>query len=184
MVSTIPLEILDKILIINKDITTSSLLNRHYAVNTILLITRDLVNAVKLNKKDIIKKVYDPEIHNWNKCSSVGDLEIIKWLHKNNIEGCSSVAMDIASDNGHLEVVKWLHFNRTEGCTRDAMDYASENGHLEVVKWLHENRDEGCTQEAIFLASLGGYSEIVNWLYNNRTECNIPDIDEYDLAFY
>ena len=40
----------------------------------------------------------------------------------------------------HLEVVKWLHENRTEGCSTYVMNYAAENGHLEVVKWLHENR--------------------------------------------
>ena len=54
-------------------------------------------------------------------------------------------AMDYASQNGHLNVVKFLHENRNEGCTTCAMDYASENGHLDVVKFLHENRTEGCT---------------------------------------
>jgi len=52
-------------------------------------------------------------------------------------------AMDIAVEYGHLEVVKWLHENCAEGCTTDAMDFAAKSGHLEVVKWLHENRTEG-----------------------------------------
>ncbi len=46
-------------------------------------------------------------------------------------------AMDRAAANGHLEVVRWLHANRTEGCTTSAMDDAAKNGHLEVVQWLH-----------------------------------------------
>ena len=47
--------------------------------------------------------------------------------------------MDCVAERGHLEIVKWLHFNRTEGCTTKAMDCAAEKGHLEVVKCLKEN---------------------------------------------
>lgn len=38
--------------------------------------------------------------------------------------------MDVSSMNGHLEVVKWLHANRTEGCTTNAMDWAAKEGRL------------------------------------------------------
>ncbi len=51
----------------------------------------------------------------------------------------SEVLTHVRAKNGHLAVVKWLHENRTEGCTTDAMDDAASNGHLTVVKWLHEN---------------------------------------------
>jgi hypothetical protein len=44
--------------------------------------------------------------------------------------------MDYAAYSRHLEVVKWLHANRDEGCTTDAMDDAAANGHTEVVEWL------------------------------------------------
>ncbi len=47
--------------------------------------------------------------------------------------------MNLAAANGHLEVIKWLHENRNEGCSTWAMDWAVENGHSEVVKWLREN---------------------------------------------
>ena len=48
--------------------------------------------------------------------------------------------MDLAAEHGHLDVVKLLHKNRKEGCTTYAIDWAARNGHLDVVKWLHENR--------------------------------------------
>mgnify|MGYP003608224870 CR=1 FL=1 len=76
---------------------------------------------------------------------SHGNLDMIKWLHKKNIKGCTSEAMDWAAYRGDLDVVKWLHENRSEGCSIWAMDYAANNGHLEIVKFLHENRTEGCT---------------------------------------
>ncbi|KAF1790257.1 Ankyrin repeat-containing domain [Phytophthora cactorum] len=47
-----------------------------------------------------------------------------------------------AASNGHLEVVKWLHANSNEGCTTFAMSADAANGHLEVVKGLHANRSE------------------------------------------
>jgi hypothetical protein len=55
--------------------------------------------------------------------------------------------MDWAAENGHLHIIKWLHDNRIEGCTTLAMNWAASNGHLHVVQWLHENRTKGCTTE-------------------------------------
>ena len=99
-----------------------------------------------------------------------GHLEVVKWLHENRTEGCTTKAMNWAAENGHLEVVKWLHENRTEGCTTQAMDWASCNGHLNVVKWLHENRTEGCTIKAMNWAAHNGHLEVIKWLHENRTE--------------
>ena len=102
----------------------------------------------------------------WNN----GDLEMVQWLHKKNIKGCTTVAMDRAACHGHLDVVKFLHENRTEGCTEWAMDWAAGNGHLDVVKFLHENRTEGCTQYAMDHAAGNGHLDVVKWLHENRTE--------------
>ena len=93
-----------------------------------------------------------------------GCLNIIKWLHENRNDGCTTNAMDYAATNGHIEIVKWLHENRTEGCTTDAMDGAIVNGYLEVVQWLYENRTEGYTERAIDFITRRGHLEIVNWL--------------------
>ncbi|KAI8929871.1 hypothetical protein BC831DRAFT_441366 [Entophlyctis helioformis] len=57
--------------------------------------------------------------------------------------------MNRAAGKGHLHVVKWLHANRTEGCTTNAMDGAAANGHLHVVTWLLAHRTEGFTYEAL-----------------------------------
>ena len=37
-------------------------------------------------------------------------------------------AMNYAAHNGHLEVIKWLHTNRFEGCSTYAMNSAAGNG--------------------------------------------------------
>ena len=103
-----------------------------------------------------------------------GHLEIVKWLHENRKEGCTTWAMDWAAENGHLNVVIWLHENRKEGCTKWAMDWAAKNGHLNVVIWLHKNRKEGCTTLAMIYAAANGHLEIIIWLHENRTEgCTI-----------
>ncbi|KAF4319091.1 hypothetical protein G195_007588 [Phytophthora kernoviae 00238/432] len=92
-----------------------------------------------------------------------GHLEIVKWLHKNRVEGCSAHAMDSAAAGGHLEVVKWLHDNRTEGCTTSAMDTAAAGGHLTTVQWLWANRTEGCTTVAVDFAIYNGHFPVVKW---------------------
>ena len=47
--------------------------------------------------------------------------------------------MDLTASKGHIEIVKWLHENRKEGCTTRAMYWAERMGHLEIVKWLKDN---------------------------------------------
>jgi len=117
----------------------------------------------------IIKNIIDEPRTLWNVASAYGQLNIIKWLHENRIEG-SFESIDYAAEDGHLNVIKWLHENRNDGCSTDAMDYAALNGHLNVVIWLHENRDEGCTTKAVFFAKSNGYLDVVKWLNENRTE--------------
>ena len=103
----------------------------------------------------------------WNACAKNGHLEIVKILHENRTEGCTTWAMDKAATNGQLEVVKWLHENRTEGCTAWTMNSAAENGHLEVLKFLHENRNEGYTAWAMNRATSNGHLEVAKWLHEN-----------------
>jgi hypothetical protein len=100
-----------------------------------------------------------------------GNLAIVKRLHANRKEGCTSYAMDYAAENGHLKVLKWLHANRQEVCTKYALDRAAENGHLEVVKWLHANGKEEFTTEAIDCAAENGQLKVVKWLHANGHGC-------------
>jgi hypothetical protein len=108
-----------------------------------------------------------------DKAAKYNHLEVIKWLHENRSEGCTTEAMDSACRNRHLEVVKWLHFNRSEGCTYRAlaMNWAASDGYLEVAKWLHENRTEVWTTSSVMDgAARSGHLEVVKWLHENRTE--------------
>ena len=114
-----------------------------------------------------------------------GNLEgVIQW--HNDGKEITYEAMDEAAENGHLNIVKWLHENRTEGCSTKAIDDAAGNGFLDVVKWLHENRTEGCTTSAIDLAAISGHFDIVKFLHENRTEgCTNKAFDGiFNPSFY
>ena len=117
---------------------------------------------------EIAHYAYNPEIHTWNFAAINGHIDLVRWLHFNHKEGCTTNDMDLAAKNGHLEIVKFLHFNRKEGCTKRAMDYAAHNGHLQIVKWLHFNSKEGCTIKAMDWASRNGHIGVVKWL---RKKC-------------
>ena len=98
-----------------------------------------------------------------------GHLHTIQFWHEQqpNVEWNQQV-MDYAAKYGYLTIVKWLHENRMEGCTTKAMDYAAENGHLHLVKWLHENRTEGCTSAAMYWSAYYGHLKVVKYLCENH----------------
>lgn len=102
--------------------------------------------------------------------ASRGLLDVVRWLHRNQNDGCTTKAMDQAATNGHLHVVQWLHLNRSEGCTSRAMRGAIRNNHFQLVKWLHENRTEGCHPQSMDQAAGRGDLELVRWLHANRAE--------------
>ncbi|EGG22236.1 hypothetical protein DFA_04354 [Cavenderia fasciculata] len=103
-----------------------------------------------------------------NIASMYGSVDIVKYLHENRTEGCTSYAMDDAAGGGHLNVVKFLHFHRTEGCSEFAMDGAAQNGHLEI--FLHQHRTEGCTIDTIEFVSQNGHIDVLKFLQENRSE--------------
>ena len=162
----LPLEIIQEIILYTNFHKTVELFPKiaHYIYTPI-----EYEPIHKIKKEDIFdwKYEYIPEKYTWNWCSINGYLSILKWLHQNNIKGCTKYTMDFAAENGHLKIVKWLHLNREEGCTTSAMDYAVSNGHIEIVKWLHHNRTEGCTTDAMDQAKSKGHLEIVKYLKEN-----------------
>jgi hypothetical protein len=88
------------------------------------------------NLKNLKLEKFDSRIHTWKWAAVNGYLQVIEFLHKNRIEGCTKDVMNMAAINGHLDVIQWLHENRSEGCTKEAMNMAAGNGHLEVVRFL------------------------------------------------
>ncbi|KAK1944268.1 hypothetical protein P3T76_004180 [Phytophthora citrophthora] len=86
--------------------------------------------------------------------------------------------MNSTARNGHLDVVKWLHANRSEGCTTEAMGKAAQNNHLAVLKWLDQNRTERFTDKAIRGAVRVGNLEVLEWLYSRQPElCRITAVN-------
>ncbi|KAE9015857.1 hypothetical protein PF011_g7418 [Phytophthora fragariae] len=77
-----------------------------------------------------------------DKAAEDGNLEMVKWLHHNRTEGCSTFAVDLAAASGHLDVIncKFLAENRTEGGTFAAYEFAEEEGHLEILRWFDEHK--------------------------------------------
>lgn len=105
--------------------------------------------------------------YNWSLACHRGLLNVVKWMHTNNVPGCTHAVMDVAAKAGHLDIVRWLHENRSEGCTTNAMTWAAGNGHLDVVQWLHENRKEGCNEYAMEFAANQGHLHVLQWIHAN-----------------
>ncbi|EFA78744.1 hypothetical protein PPL_08205 [Heterostelium album PN500] len=79
-----------------------------------------------------------------------GSLQVVKYFHENHPDDIfSTKIMDVCAGSGSFEVLKFLHFNRTEGCSSAAIDNAAVHGKLEILQFLHANRTEGYTMKAI-----------------------------------
>ena len=76
--------------------------------------------------------------------------------------------MNFAAKRGHLNIIKFLHENRTEGCTTDALDNAAIFGCIVIVKYLLMNRKEGFTENAIIESRKKGYNIISKLLETYR----------------
>ncbi|KYR03033.1 hypothetical protein DLAC_00523 [Tieghemostelium lacteum] len=144
------------------------------------ILAQYLVQYARNNNMEMIEYIYNSTNYKLNEicdprimdnAATNGNLKLLKFLHYNTNQGCSTNAMD----NGSLEVVKFLHENRSEGCTTYAMD----NGSLEVVKFLHENRSEGCSIEALNKPDKSKYQEVLQYLLTNR-----PELKNYNPKDY
>jgi hypothetical protein len=132
-------ELIDYIISLT-DLKTAVLMKNKYAIYKLfdpkICFWWDLNTDIRNKNNYAINKFYNPNLHTWDWAATYGYLDVIKWLHKNGIKGCSSSTMDYAAEHGYLDIVKWLHINRTEGCTKYAIDLAVKNGHLDVVEFL------------------------------------------------
>jgi len=64
-------------------------------------------------------------------------LDVLKFLHENNLGGCTSKAMKMAAKNGSLEMVEYLYYNRSEGNIDAALKIAESKGHYAIINFLH-----------------------------------------------
>lgn len=140
--------------------------------------SRCMFEAIADGKLDIIRFISIVFAKRYENICDVaaeyGQLEILKFLHENELGGCTTEAMDYAAAGGHVEIVKFLHENRQEGCTTEAMDGAAQYGFLDVIKFLHENRKEGCTTSAMDFAIQNGHVDVFKFLKSNRNEGCTP----------
>jgi hypothetical protein len=105
----------------------------------------------------------------WDWAAKSGYLEVIKWLHENLVEGCTTHAMDVAAYKGHFNIVKWLHENRTEGCSSGAITLAACNGHLDIIKFVHEKYPKAdCSEHAMNWAIRDGHFNVVKYIHENK----------------
>ncbi|KAF1783529.1 Ankyrin repeat-containing domain [Phytophthora cactorum] len=103
----------------------------------------------------------------------VGQLDLVKLLHSNNVDGCSRSAIRSAAAHNNFDIVKWLisceHKSVLEIGSYFPIDGAACNGHFEMVKWLHEHTPEACSHSAMDERSQGDI-DVVQWLHENRSE--------------
>eukprot|EP01132_Coremiostelium_polycephalum_P004559 gene4559-5681_t len=106
----------------------------------------------------------------WKKAAGNNKVEIISYLHSNQVQGYSKAIMEKAASSGSLDVVKFLHFNRNEYIGSDPIYGAARNGKLDVVRFLYLNRREGSASNIVYAAAEKNQTSIINFIQTNRTD--------------
>ncbi|OQR97822.1 hypothetical protein THRCLA_06849 [Thraustotheca clavata] len=78
-------------------------------------------------------------IYGINNAAHLRDIEIIKFLHENQLAKATKDAMDIAASNGDIEIVQYLHANRKEGCSLIGFILAERYNYTAVIEYLNEH---------------------------------------------
>ena len=124
-----------------------------------------------------------------------GRLQVIQWLHQEELDHGTIEASAVAAANGHLEVLKWLHTNCPDmfcpDRMKDATSQSAAAGHLEVLKWLHQVRPADFSVSAMDRAAECGELDVVKWLHEHRQEGATTDAMDkallgrhYDVAIW
>ncbi|EFA83676.1 hypothetical protein PPL_02742 [Heterostelium album PN500] len=72
--------------------------------------------------------------------------------------------MDVAAEHNHFGMMRWLHENRSEGCTTKAFDECAKRGYIDALKWLYVNRTERCSRNIVNEVASNGHIEVLLWL--------------------
>lgn len=71
-----------------------------------------------------------------------GDLEVIKFLHENNINGCTNFVFGCAACRGHIDIAEYILTEYDIVYELGTVSFVSELDHLEMLKWLYENQNK------------------------------------------
>ncbi|OQR99258.1 hypothetical protein ACHHYP_07139 [Achlya hypogyna] len=79
-------------------------------------------------------------LYGLNTAAQLRDLELVTFLHKQNVGKCTKHALDTAASNGDFEIVDFLVQNRDEGCSLAGFMLAEKHGHTKVLEYLRDHR--------------------------------------------
>ncbi|KAE8965651.1 hypothetical protein PR001_g28662 [Phytophthora rubi] len=96
-----------------------------------------------------------------------GHIHILDWLRQFGMKLLSTAPIRRAASRGDLDVVKWSHRNYFEFCKRDLLQLAVRNGRMDVARWLSEHGYEINTPQMVVAAAETKNLTLVRWLIEN-----------------
>ncbi|KAE8891494.1 hypothetical protein PF005_g20441 [Phytophthora fragariae] len=98
------------------------------------------------------------------RAASRGDLNVVKWFHRNYFEFCKRDLLQLAVRNGRMDVARWLSEHGYEINTPQMVVAAAETKNLTLVRWLIENGRTLDVSTATVLARNDNYVETMWWV--------------------
>lgn len=124
-------------------------------------------DAAQSGSVEVIKWLHEEELievgsGTWAYAAAEGNLNIIKWGYENGLVEWREYTCENAARYGHLEVLKYV---RSKGCPWDSLTciHAAREGQLDVLQWARSN---GCPW-GVYSFRIAKNAELLKWLRAN-----------------
>ncbi|CAL6297027.1 unnamed protein product [Bathycoccus prasinos] len=104
--------------------------------------------------------------------ASEGQLECLKYLHKEVKAPWDDWTAAWAALKGHLHILEYLVERKYDKYNEVACMYAAESGHLDCLKYLHETAKVRWDDLAVEVAYMNNHPECLQYLLDNN--CPLP----------
>ncbi|KAE9307309.1 hypothetical protein PR003_g21029 [Phytophthora rubi] len=98
------------------------------------------------------------------RAASKGNLNMVKWFHRNYFAFCDRELLQLAVRSGHVYVTRWLFEHGYEINTPELVVAAAKTKNVTLVRWLIENGPTLDVSTAAILARKDNYVEAMWWV--------------------
>ncbi len=109
--------------------------------------------CVALGDEYACRKLFNKEQHTVSWAVKEGLLDVLKWMFNNKVDVDWSDGLIDAITIGNLEIVIWMHKNFTVGVGdwSEALRLAAMEGKKDIFKWIENNTNAKCPVEVKLL---------------------------------
>jgi hypothetical protein len=163
--------------------------------NILKLLSEKPIDALRRNDMFALDKYKNQGVDFkgcWNMAIKCNELNIIEWLHKNNIEGHRSKTMKLCIERDNVVIAKYLHENNIQTCGQAGLKLAIRKGSLAIINWIINDIGGMTYDNDMFTFAIQyGHVRVIEWacsIFPRYLDGSCIDVaatyDRLDIAKY